>query len=152
MNVEDIYGGLQQLCKEVGSGFPEQRRNFKQSSVEIKGLNQLVSYVDIEAEKKLVSGLRDLIPAAGFITEEATAEQKRQEYTWIIDPLDGTTNFIHGIPVYSVSVGLMHHDNIVSGCIYDPSADELFHALKGKGAYLNQEKIEVSKTTEVSQS
>ena len=73
-------------------------------------MHDLVSYVDQETERRLVAGLRELLPEAGFITEEGTAGPTHaEEFIWIIDPLDGTTNFVHGLPVYSISVALLHH-------------------------------------------
>src|SRR3989337_3402462 len=80
--------------------------------IETKSRNSLVSFVDKQAEIILVEGLGKIIPNAGFITEEETVDQKPSEYTWIIDPLDGTTNFLHNIPVYSISIGLLHNDQI----------------------------------------
>src|SRR5687768_15047475 len=91
----------------------------QRGQIEIKSRNSLVSYVDKQAEKILVEGLVKLLPDAGFITEEGTVTQKTSEYTWVIDPLDGTTNFLHQIPVYSISIGLLHDDQILLGVVCD---------------------------------
>src|SRR6188474_869896 len=97
-----------EVCTEVAEFIYTEGTNFDRSRIEEKGsFNNLVSYVDKEAEQRLVRVLRNVIPAAGFITEEGTVEQSRtNEYNWIIDQLDGTTNFLHGLPIYSISVGL----------------------------------------------
>src|SRR5688500_3697952 len=118
--------------------------------IEIKSRNSLVSFVDKNAEKILVEGLQKIIPGAGFITEEGTIEQKSAEYTWIIDPLDGTTNFLHHIPVYSISIGLLHEEEIILGVICDIEHHENFYAWKGGGAWCNGHQIHVSPRTEIS--
>jgi myo-inositol-1(or 4)-monophosphatase len=114
-----------------------------------KSRNSLVSYVDKTAEEILVKGLSNIIPGAGFITEEETVTQHQSEYTWVIDPLDGTTNFLQQIPVYSVSVGLVHHGQIVVGIVSDVEQRETFYAWKGGGAWCNGKPIKVSGRTDV---
>ena len=104
MNLQKICAELNGIVISTGDYIIEQRKAFSKDTVEIKALNQLVSYVDINAEKQLVEKLSLLLPEAGFITEENTSEKGSQAYNWIIDPLDGTTTFIHDVPVYSVSV------------------------------------------------
>ena len=86
----------------------------------MKGSRDYVSYVDKEAEKQLVKALENYIPDAGFLTEEGTVEQTEKEYTWIIDPLDGTSNYVHGLQPYTVSIALMHKKEIILGVVYDP--------------------------------
>ena len=121
--------------------------------MEHKGLHDMVSYVDQETEKQLVAGLRELLPEAGFITEEGTAAKARtEEYNWIIDPLDGTTNFMHGLPVYSVSVALMHRDELVVGVVYEVISDECFRAALGGGAFCNEQPIHVSAAANLNKS
>jgi myo-inositol-1(or 4)-monophosphatase len=102
-----------------------------------KSLNSLVSYVDVEAEKMLVEGLRKLVPQAGFLTEEETTDQERGAVYWIIDPLDGTTNYLHGLPLYAISIALVEKGSVVIGVVYEIGNDELFFAWKGGGAFLN---------------
>ncbi len=114
--------------------------------VEIKDHNSLVSYVDKKAEELLVDGLSALIPGSGFVTEEDTIDRK-ETYTWIIDPLDGTTNFLYGIPHFSVSVALEYKDELILGVIGDVMNKELFYAWKGGGAYMNGHKINVNPAT-----
>ena len=124
--------------------------NFSPDKIEHKGLNDLVSYVDKQAEKILVEGCRRILPEAGFITEEGTDSTKAERYNWIIDPLDGTTNFIHGLPAYAVSVGLAEYDVPVMGVVYEINRDEMFHALRGTGAFCNDNPIHVSAVDDLS--
>lgn len=140
------------IAKEAGGFIREQRKSFSTDAVEYKGFNDLVSYVDKGAEKILVDGLLPLIPDAGFITEENTLTLHDRDFIWIIDPLDGTTNFVHGIPCYCVSVGLTYKNKLVLGIIYEINLDECFYAWKDGGAYLNGNKIAVSKINSVKQS
>ncbi|RNI32377.1 inositol monophosphatase [Rufibacter immobilis] len=138
------------LTREVGKFIFSEAANFDASRMEHKGLNDLVSYVDKEAEKRLVEGLEKFLPQAGFIAEEGTKTEQAEEFNWIIDPLDGTTNFIHGLPVYSVSIALIQRDELVLGVVYDICRDECYHAIKGGGAYCNEERIYVSKVPSLS--
>ncbi len=110
-----------------------------------KERNSLVSYVDKQAELQLVTGLGPLIPGAGFLTEEDTTENSNQEFTWVIDPLDGTTNFLQQIPVFSVSVALAHHGEIVLGCVVDVMQDTAYYGWLGGGAWANGTRINTSK-------
>jgi myo-inositol-1(or 4)-monophosphatase len=152
MNLEKLSIEVGNLSKEVGANIIQQRLNFDPAVVVEKGLNQLVSFVDIEAEKQLVEGLKKLIPEAGFITEENTVEQLNTELVWIIDPLDGTTNFIHNLPVYSISIALAKGNEILIGVVYEMGKKDLFTAWQNGGAWCNGEKISVTKTSELSQS
>lgn len=114
-------------------------------------MNQLVSYVDRKAEVILVEGLGKLVPNATFLTEEQTVENKQSELQWIIDPLDGTTNFLYNIPVFAVSVALQHAGKTVVGIVYEINRDECFYAWQGGGAWLNEQKIRVSETQTLAQ-
>lgn len=132
------------IAKEAGAFIREQRKTFSADKIEIKGLNDLVSYVDKTAEQIIVAALQKVLPEAGFITEEKTINRVGERYNWIIDPLDGTTNFIHGLPVYSVSIALQEHDELILGVVYEVNMDECFYATKDSPAYLNGEIIKVS--------
>ena len=148
MNLDKIRDQAIVVIKEAGDWIKSQRDSFTKNHIEEKGLNNLVSYVDKEAEHKLVSALTNIFPEAGFLTEEGTVIQDTSaEWQWIIDPLDGTTNFVHGIPFYCVSVALAHNGEFKIGIIYDPNLNECFHAIKGKGAFLNGKAIFVSEST-----
>ncbi|MBI3234080.1 MAG: inositol monophosphatase, partial [Bacteroidetes bacterium] len=150
MNLENIYIKAQQIVHETGQYIKNEGLHFDRTIIETKSLNQLVSYVDKTAEEKLISGLSVLIKNASFYTEEATTERTTGEWTWVIDPLDGTTNFIHGLNVYSVSVGLMHEGKSVMGLVYDITRDEMFGAHKFAGAFLNNKPIKISSVSSLS--
>lgn len=152
MDLISISNQVNTLVKQVGNYIREQRASFNLNKVSDKGLNQLVSYVDIEAERQLVGGLEKIVPEAGFITEEDTSDVGRKTYNWIIDPLDGTTNFIHGVPVFSVSVALALEEEIMVAAVYEIGRDELFHAVKGEGAFCNGLAINVTQETRLNQS
>lgn len=133
------------LVKEVGDFIRTEAQSFDESKIQYKGKNDLVSYVDKEAEKRLVMGLAELLPGSGFIAEEGTSTHRSDTYNWIIDPLDGTTNFTHGLPIFAISVALIKRKELSLGVVYDVMRDECFHAAKGQGAFLNHMPIEVSK-------
>ena len=145
MHLEKITHSSIEVVKQAGEFIRNERKNFNQSAVEYKGFNDLVSYVDKTSEKILVEGLKEIIPESEFITEESTVAQKVAEYRWIIDPLDGTTNFVHGAPCFCVSVALMQNEELIIGIVYEVNLDECFYCWKDGGAYLNGNKISVSK-------
>ena len=144
MNFQTLCQDVCTLSKQVGLFIKDERGKFSSNSVEIKGKNDFVSYVDKTSEKKLIEKLSVLLPEAGFIAEEGTSTKKGELYNWIIDPLDGTTNFIHGIPCYSISIGLMRGNELVLGVIYEINFDECFYAWENSKAYLNGKEIHVS--------
>lgn len=138
-------------AKTVGEFIRTERRTFSYSNVEIKGMNDLVSYVDKTSEKLLVEQLSLIFPDAGFIVEENTKTGTR-DYNWIVDPLDGTTNFIHGIPSYAISIALEFKGEVIVGVVYEVSHDECFWACKNGGAFLNGNPIRVSDRSALSES
>ncbi len=150
--LQDLSKGLLQITKEVGDFILSQRDAIQADNVEVKSLNSLVTYVDQTAEAKIIEGLKKILPEAEFIAEESHTERTQSEWYWIIDPLDGTTNFIHGIPVYAISIALYHKDQCQLAAVYELSRKEMFHAIKGHGAYLNGSKISVSQNTKLSDS
>ena len=109
-----------------------------------KGDINLVTEMDMRSEQTIVEMLRVAFPDHGIVAEEETKLSNASDYTWIIDPLDGTTNYAHGYPCFAVSIALRHEDDVVLGVVYDPMRDELFAAQKGLGAYLNGKQIKVS--------
>ena len=131
----------------IGAFIKEERQ--KNIEISEKSFNNLVTQVDKTSEEKFVAALELLLPEAGFIAEEGTSTKNSDEYNWIIDPIDGTTNFIHNIPAYCTSIGLSYKDEVILGVIYDPSHNELFSAAKGHGAFLNRKPLTVSKTTKL---
>ena len=129
----------------IGRFLKEQRAAFDRSAVVEKGPHDYVSYVDKMSEERLVAHLSALLPEAGFVTEEKTTRQyDQEEYCWVIDPLDGTTNFIHDMAPYCVSIALRNRDEVLIGVVYEVCRDECFWAYKGGGAYLNGSPIHVS--------
>ncbi|MFI3266643.1 MAG: inositol monophosphatase family protein [Rikenellaceae bacterium] len=161
INYNQICSKVQDTAREAGAFIAQERENFSFERVEFKGVHDMVSYVDKQAEKIIVTKLKQLIPSSLFITEEDTPEAQAatreakiegKKYTWIIDPLDGTTNFIHGLPPYCVSIALMEDDELVVGVVYEITLDEMFTAVKGEPAYLNGKQIKVSNTKELDNS
>ncbi len=139
---------LQTLCRELGHFVKSQIYNVSPNDVESKDVNSLVSYVDKETEKSIVSHLSGLIPEAGFITEENTISQEKKALMWVIDPLDGTTNFLYKIPIFSISIALMENDDVVLGIVYDVMHDTAFTAIKSAGAWENDVSIRVSSNSD----
>jgi myo-inositol-1(or 4)-monophosphatase len=152
MHLENLAKQVIDVSKEAGDFIRQERKNFDPDKIEYKGLNDMVSYVDKTAEKIIVNDLEKILPEAGFITEEKTRNQIGARYNWIIDPLDGTTNFIHGVPTYSVSIALKEYEELVFGVVYEINLDECFYAWKDAPAYLNGKEIKVSNVQAVSQS
>ncbi|HLT07386.1 MAG TPA: inositol monophosphatase family protein [Cyclobacteriaceae bacterium] len=138
------------VARRAGAFIRKERQHFDLAKVELKGTNDMVSYVDKQAEQILVERLSEILPEAGFITEEGTSTVKGEVYNWIIDPLDGTTNFIHDLPFYAVSIGLQQNEEIVLGVVYEITRSECFYAAKGKGAFCNETPIQVSTAADLS--
>lgn len=144
MELEKLTLQVAEIARAAGKFIRTEGENFDPAKVEYKGHNDMVSYVDKTAEQIIVDGLLPLIPDAGFITEEKVIVKEGKEYKWIVDPLDGTTNFIHGLPTFSVSIALQHGTDLIMGVVYEVNRDECFYAWKNGGAYLNGNKIQVS--------
>jgi len=115
----------------------------KLKEVQYKGEIDIVTDVDKKAEALIIKNLKKSFPEYGILAEESI-EKEKGDVKWIIDPIDGTTNFAHGFPFFAVSIALEKQGKTVLGIVYDPMRDELFSAVKGKGAYLNKKKIMVS--------
>ena len=122
--------------------------------VSTKSANDFVTEVDHKAEAAIIETLLTAYPGHGILAEESGRVHgaKHSEYVWIIDPLDGTTNFIHGLPFYAVSIALAYRDQIQQAVVYDPTRNDLFYASKGRGAFLNDKRLRVSKRTRLSDS
>ena len=133
-----------EIARSAGKFMADERKNFDDSKIESKGLHDLVSYVDKESERQIIEQLQNLLPESGFIAEEGTNPKQGERYNWVIDPLDGTTNYIQGVPVYAVSIGLLENEELVLGVVYEVGRDECFYAWKNGGAYLNGQSIHVS--------
>jgi len=144
MNYELLCTKVISILRLTGNFIRKEALQFDVQKIEYKGLNDMVSYVDKTAEQKLVQNLEKLIPDAGFITEEKTINRTGKTYSWIIDPLDGTTNFIHGIPTYGISVALYEDGLPVIGVVYELNRGEMFYSYKGGPALMNKKEIRVS--------
>lgn len=150
MNYQEICEKVCGIAREAGEYIAEQRETFTFDKVEFKGVQNHVSYVDKQTEELIIGRLRELTPDAGFIAEEGTdAPRSDRKLQWIIDPLDGTTNFIHGLPPYCVSIGLMDDGELVAGVIYEVTLREMFYAWKGSEAFLNGRVIKAAETREL---
>ncbi len=152
MNYEYICKNVISAALDAGMFIQSEALKFSSDKVETKGLHNFVSYVDKKAEEMLVESLSEILPGSGFIAEEGTAEHHGEELTWIIDPLDGTTNFIHGLPCYAISIALMENNEIVLGVIYELNTKECFSAWKGSPAFLDGKPITVSSAATIKDS
>ncbi len=154
MNLSEIKNNVVDLCREVGDFIQTESKNFDKNRIELKGegFNNLVSYVDKESEKKIVKALTKILPGSGFLGEEGASADGTNDYRWIIDPLDGTTNFTHGLPIFAISIGLVKHNEIVAGVVYDITRADAYHASKENPAFCNNTEIHVSKAQTLSES
>lgn len=152
LELNDLCQEVCQLTRKVGGFIRTEQKKFSTNSIEVKGKNDFVSYVDKSAEMQLVETLSKLLPESGFIAEEGTSKKKGETYNWIIDPLDGTTNFIHGIPCFAISIALMRNEELILGVIYEINLDECFYAWEGSNAFLNGKEIHVSKAATLADS
>jgi len=121
--------------------------------VSAKGRNDFVTEVDKAAEAVIIETLSAAYPKHAFLAEESGASHPdtQSEYTWIIDPLDGTTNFVHGFPQYAVSIALQHNDQMTQAVVYDPTRNELFTATRGRGAFMDDRRLRVSRRQQLSE-
>ncbi len=149
MDLKKLCFDAQEIIRKTGKYIIRESENFDTGAVESKGVHDFVSFVDKNAEQQLVTSLKKLLPGAGFIAEEQTETYRADKYNWIIDPLDGTTNFIHGLMPYAISVALMEGKNIVMGMVYELSRSEMFYAWSNAKAFLNGKEISVTKTQKV---
>ena len=134
------------IAREAGSYIRKERAGFSVEKVERKHAHDYVSYVDKGSEQLIVKALRELLPEAGFITEEGSAGHTDEQFVWVVDPLDGTTNFIHGFAPYAVSIALCKGRQIVVGVVYEIVSDECFYAWQGGGAWVNGHSLHVGKS------
>lgn len=150
MELEKIFNQVHELTLETGDFLLDEINKVKKEDIEVKGLHNFVTYADKESEKRLVQSLSKILPEAGFIVEENTVSHKNEEYKWVIDPLDGTTNFIHSIPCFAISIALMHYDEVILGVVYEINRKECFYSYKNTPAFLNGNIIKVSPAKELS--
>ena len=145
MDYQDIFKKASIVVKDAAAFIKTNFGKVVSDDIITKEFNSLVSYVDQQAENILTTGLKEILPVSGFITEEETITQdQNQELVWIIDPLDGTTNFLHNVPNFAVSVALSVNGKIVIGMVYYVIPDDYYHAITGQGAFKNNLPIRVS--------
>jgi len=151
MQYKEICISAMEVVKQAAAYVRERHENRAELFIVEKGRQNFVTEVDKKAEQILVSGLSKLLPEAGFIAEEGTSTRQGEKFNWVIDPVDGTTNFIHGVFPFAISVGLTEQEEVVAGIIYEFGLDEFFYTWKNGGAWLNGSPIRVSTVEEVGQ-
>lgn len=149
LDLEQLTADVCRIATAAGHFLKEERKNFRRESVIEKCTHDYVSYVDKESERRLVTELSALLPEAGFIAEEGSATYNDEPYCWVIDPLDGTTNYIHDNAPYCVSIALRSRDELLLGVVYEVCRDECFYAWKGGKAWLNGEPLHISDIDDV---
>jgi len=153
VDLEQMEMDVIELSNEVANCISNEVKDFDKNRIEHKDSpNNLVSYVDKEAEKKIVRALKVILPGSGFLAEEGTVMEGETEYKWIIDPLDGTTNFTHGLPPFAVSIGLARKNKIVLGVVHEVSKMECFSATVEGPATCNGKEIKISDTKSLNES
>ena len=143
MNLEKLTSEVCRVAREAGAYIQEERTRFNVNQVERKHALDYVSYVDKGSERMIIEALKALLPEAGFITEEGLATHRDEQMLWVVDPLDGTTNFIHDFAPYAVSIALTRGREILLGVVYEVCANECFYAWKDGGAYVDGKAIHV---------
>jgi myo-inositol-1(or 4)-monophosphatase len=151
MNYSELTESVIELARITGQYLKSMLGKLNEGMIETKGQMDFVTDVDKHSELLLLDGLARILPESGFIAEEGTYTHRGEVYNWIVDPLDGTTNFIHGVSPFSISIALMENDELVIGVVYDPVQDECFSAWKGGPAQLNGKTIRVSARGNLSQ-
>ncbi|WP_346861422.1 inositol monophosphatase family protein [uncultured Draconibacterium sp.] len=141
MDYKKLCFQVQEIARTAGNFIRDEQKKISAKNIEIKSVASLVTYVDKTAEQQIVSALKALIPDSGFVAEEGTADSNNEKYTWFVDPLDGTTNYIHGLAPHSVSIALAEGDTMVLGVVYEVGANEMFYAWKESAAFCNGEEI-----------
>lgn len=136
-------------ARKAGSIISRASFDLDKLTVRSKQQHDFVSEVDHAAEEAIIDVLKEAYPDHGFLGEESGYKDRDADYLWVIDPLDGTTNFLHGLPQYCVSIGLLHKGAPQQAVVFDPNRNELFTATRGVGAYLNDRRIRVSKTDKI---
>ena len=145
---KDICHSVCKIAISAGNFIRKESASFNTEKIELKAKNDMVSYVDRQAETLIVKALHALLPDAGFCVEENSCDKKNTALTWIVDPLDGTSNFCHGLGPYAVSIALVENNEPTIAVVYEINADECFYAWKDGGAYLNNKRIYVSERSE----
>ncbi len=152
MNYEKICNYTIELARETGDYIIQSQDKVIHRRIETKGKHNFVTEVDKCSEEKLIRGLGKILDGSGFIAEEGTNKKRGEKYNWIIDPLDGTTNYIHGAPPVAISVALMEDNDLVIGVVLEMTFNECFYAFKGSPSFLDGQEIKISPTKKVKDS
>jgi len=147
--VSDILPIVEVIARQAGAVLLEGYGNVRH--IQQKGVIDLVTEFDKRSEELIISSIQQKFPAHAILAEESGHNKTISEYQWVIDPLDGTTNFAHGLPIFSVSIALLRNNSPVMGVVYDPLRNEMFSAELGHGATLNNHPIHVSSQTDLGQ-
>lgn len=135
---------IEALMRHIGSWMKAEQGKLADIEVETKSLNSLVSYVDQTAETQLVEGLKAMLPESGFLAEESGDARIEAGWNWVIDPLDGTTNFLQNLPTYAISVALLYDDTLQFAAVWEAGGDDYFQAIQGQGATCNGHKLSIA--------
>ncbi len=147
--MSDLLEVAQDAALEAGKFLKESVGRVISVETKMGEVRNLVSDADRGSEERIIRRIRQHYPGHAVLAEESGGSRQEEEFRWIIDPLDGTTNFLHGLPIFSVTIGVEHRGEVIAGVIYNPNLGELFVAEKGSGAYLNGTRISVSTSTEL---
>jgi len=144
MKLEKITNQVVLLCLKNATYIRQQLELLKANDIELKDEHNFVTYVDRKSEEMLVEELSRLLPGSGFIAEESQYEPAEADLKWVIDPLDGTTNFIHGVPIFSISIALMERNRVILGVVHEINRSESYYSWEGGKVFLNSKEIKVS--------
>jgi len=147
--METYLASAVEIAREAGALIAQLAQ--RPHEIHYKRPSDIVTEVDRRSEELIVERLRSRFPRHAIVSEEGGGQKTASDYCWYVDPLDGTTNFAHGFPVYCVTLGLAFNDEVIAGVVYDPTRNELFTAERGSGAYLNQQRLHVSKNASLSE-
>ncbi len=151
MDLNTLCQQVIEVAKKTAKYIKSEAEGISLGKADYKGINDLVTHVDKESERQIVTELSRILPEAEILAEEGKYPTKNSNYKWIIDPLDGTTNFVHGIPAYTISIALMENDEPIIGVVHDVSREECFSAYKGGGTELNGKRVNVSINSSLNQ-
>lgn len=149
LKLETLMLEVTKIAREAGAFQLHELKKFQSGDIIYKGKNDLVSYVDKQTENLLIEKLMRLLPESSVLAEE-NGRINQADLEWVIDPLDGTTNFLHRLPLFAVSIGLRYQGKEIAGVVLEPNRDEVFYAWQGGGSFCNEERIYASNNTEAS--
>jgi myo-inositol-1(or 4)-monophosphatase len=152
MNIEKITANICEVARNTGHFVKDNVNKLDSDDIQSKSAHDFVTRIDKSSEEKIIKQLSLVLPEAGFIAEESTQLKTADEYNWVVDPIDGTTNFIHGIPCYSISIALMQNGKVISGVVYEINMDECFYSFGEGSSFLNGKIIKVSTAPKLSDS